>query len=229
MRKGLDAEDVAVSILEKLGYTILEKRKPVIFGGVKVAEIDMIARDQEGNVFAVEVKSGKASVTDVRQVFSNSRLLKVKPLLVCKGFSDDSAAGLASELEVRYLLLPEYYLFTLEDFKEVSKEIIYGLLTLYLSLEVEGMSGEEEKIVEAIASSNSFSEASGKLNVSEDELGKLVSNMGVFKQEGKQTFSQLKLRAMLIKNRLNDKRRIGNIERKLDALGRKIDYLRDKK
>ncbi len=229
MRKGLGAEDVAVSILEKLGYTVLEKRKPVIVGGVKVAEIDLVARDQEGNVLAVEVKSGKASVTDVRQAFSNSKLLKVKPLLVCRGFSDASAASLASELGVRYVLLPEYYLFTFEDFKEVSKEIINDLLTTYLSLDVEEISSEEERIVEAIASSNSFTEASAKLNISEEELGKMVSDASVFRAGDKQGFSQLKLTALLVKNRINSKRRIESIERKLDALERKVDFLRDKK
>lgn len=229
MRKGLGAEDVAVSILEKLGYTVLEKRKPIVVGGVKVAEIDMVARDQEGNVLAVEVKSGKASVTDVRQAFSNSKLLKVKPLLVCKGFSDASAASLASELGVRYILLPEYYLFTFEDFKEVSKDIVHDLLTMYLSLNVEEIKGEEERIVEAIAGSNSFSEASAKLNTSEEELGKIISNMNVFRPGDKQGFSQLKLRALLVKNRLNDKKRVESIERKLNALERKIDCLKDKK
>jgi predicted RecB family endonuclease len=223
MGKGLDAEDVAVSILEKIGYTILERRKPIVVGGVKVAEVDVIARDQEGNVLAVEVKSGKASVTDVRQVFSNSKLLKAKPLLVCKGFSDASAISLASELGVRYLLLPEYYLFTLEDFKEVSKEVIRDLLMLYLSLDIEGISEEEEKIVEALASSNSFSEASEKLGVSEEEFGRQISKMNIFRLGDRQTFSQLKLRAMLVKNRLNDKRRVENIEHKLDALEKKIN------
>jgi predicted RecB family endonuclease len=226
MRKGLEAEDIAVSILEKLGYMVLEKRKPIVVGGVKIAEIDLIARDQGGEVLAVEVKSGKASVTDVRQVFSNAKLLKVKPLLICKGFSDASAASLASELGVRYILLPEYYLFTFEDFKEVSREIVYDLLTMYLSLDLEEISSEEERIVEAIASSNSFSEASSKLNTSEEELGKKISNTSVFRTGGKQGFNQLKLRALLVKNRLDSKKRIENIERKLDGLEKKIESLK---
>jgi len=222
----LEAEDIAVSILEKLGYMVLEKRKPIVVGGVKIAEIDLIARDQGGEVLAVEVKSGKASVTDVRQVFSNAKLLKVKPLLICKGFSDASAASLASELGVRYILLPEYYLFTFEDFKEVSREIVYDLLTMYLSLDLEEISSEEERIVEAIASSNSFSEASSKLNTSEEELGKKISNTSVFRTGGKQGFNQLKLRALLVKNRLDSKKRIENIERKLDGLEKKIESLK---
>ncbi|MEM3424677.1 MAG: YraN family protein [Thermoproteota archaeon] len=225
----MDAEDIAVTILEKLGYTVLEKRKPVIVGGVKVAEIDLIARDQEGDILAVEVKSGKASVTDVRQVFSNSKLLKVKPLLVCKGFSDASALSLASELGVRYILLPEYYLLTFEDFKEVSKEIINDLLMLYLTTEVQEINSEEEKIVEAVANSSSFTEASGRLNVSEEELGRMVSSISVFRSWDKQSFNQLRLRAMLVKNRLKEKRLIENIERKLDTLEKKINDLKDKK
>ncbi len=225
----MDAEDVATSILEKLGYTVLEKRKPIVVGGVKVAEIDLMARDQEGDVLAVEVKSGKASVTDVRQVFSNSKLLKVKPLLVCKGFSDASALSLASELGVRYILLPEYYLLTFEDFKEVSREIIHDLLTLYFSAEVQEISSEEEKIVEAVARSNSFTEASGRLNVSEEELGRMVSSMSIFRPSDRQSFSQLRLRAMLVKSRLKEKRLVENIERRLDALEKKINGLKDKK
>ncbi|MCX8183448.1 MAG: YraN family protein [Crenarchaeota archaeon] len=229
MRKGLDAEDVAVSILEKLGYTVLEKRKPIVVGGVKIAEIDLVARDREGDVLAVEVKSGKASVTDVRQVFSNSRLLKVKPLLVCKGFSDASALSLASELGVRYILLPEYYLLTFEDFKEVSKEVIHDLLALYFSTEIREISSEEEKIIEAIACSNSFTEASERLNVSEEEFGRMVSSMNIFRLSDRQSFNQLRLRAILVKNRLKEKKLIENIERKLDALEKKIDELKDKK
>ncbi|MEM0259721.1 MAG: YraN family protein, partial [Thermoproteota archaeon] len=151
MKKGLSTEDIAISILESLGYSVLERRKQVVVNNVKVAEIDIVARDQEGNLLAVEVKSGKASVTDIRQVFSNSKLINAKPLLICKGFSDSSAISLASELGISYLLLPEYYLFTFEDFKEIAKEIIYEVLSIYLSLEVNSISEEDKKIVDAIA------------------------------------------------------------------------------
>ncbi|MEM2088988.1 MAG: YraN family protein [Thermoproteota archaeon] len=221
----MSAEDVATSILENLGYSILERRKSVVVGGVKVAEVDIVAKDPDGDIFTVEVKSGKASVTDIRQVFSNSKLLNAKPLLICKGFSDSSAISLASELGVRYLLLPEYYLFTLEDFKEVANEVIYGILTLYLSLDIENITGEDLKIVEAISSSNSFSEATVKLNISDEELGKRVSNMGFFKTGEKHTFNHLKLQALLIKNRLNQKKQFEDIERKIDELKRKARNL----
>jgi len=218
MKKGLSAEEVATSILENLGYLILERRKQVVSGGVKVAEIDLVVKDPEGSVFAVEVKSGKASVTDVRQVYSNSKLIEAKPLLVCKGFSDSSAISLASELNVRYLLMPEYYLFTLEDFKEVAKEIVYDLLTLYLSPDINNLTEEDIKVVEAVSGSNSFSEAAGKLDITEEELGRKISNLGFFKIGKKHSFNDLRLQALLIKNRWNQMKLFEEIKRKMNKL-----------
>jgi predicted RecB family endonuclease len=219
MKKGLNTEDIAISILESLGYSILERRKQVVINNVKVAEIDIVAKDQEGNLLAVEVKSGKASVTDIRQVFSNSKLINAKPLLICKGFSDSSAISLASELEIPYLLLPEYYLFTFEDFKEIAKEVVYDLLSLYLSLEVSSISEEDRKIIKAIA-------ASTKLNTSEENLRKAIVSLGLFKLKEKYNFSYLKLQALLIDDKINETKRFESIEQKLNAIEKKIDSLK---
>lgn len=226
MKKGLSAEDVAISILESLGYSILERRKQVFVNNVKVAEIDIVAKDQEGNLLAVEVKSGKASVTDIRQVFSNSKLINARPLLICKGFSDSSAITLASELGISYLLLPEYYLFTFEDFKEIAKEIIYDLLSFYLSFEVSSVSEEDVKIIKAIANSNTFTEAAAKLNTSEESLRRAIVNLGIFRLKESSNFSYLKLQALLINEKLNEVKRLENIEQKLNALEKKIDSLK---
>lgn len=226
MKKGLSTEDVAISILESLGYSILERRKQIVVNNVKVAEIDVVAKDQDGNLLAVEVKSGKASVTDIRQVFSNSKLINAKPLLICKGFSDSSAISLASELGISYLLLPEYYLFTFEDFKEIAKDIIYDFLLLYLSLDASSLSEEDRKIIKAIASSNTFTEAATKLNTSEENLRKMVMDLGIFKIKEKYNFSYLKLQALLIEEKINEEKRFKRIEQKLDVLERKIDSLK---
>ncbi|MBO3769435.1 MAG: YraN family protein [Thermoproteota archaeon] len=229
MKKGLTAEDVAASLLENLGYSILERRKQVVVGGVKIAEIDLVAKDADGNVFAVEVKSGKASVTDVRQVYSNSKLINAKPLLICRGFSDHSAISLASEFEVRYLLLPEYYLFTLEDFKEIAKELVCDILTLYFSLEMENFTEEDVGIIEAIATSRGFNEAAERLGISEEELGKRISGLGFFRFLEGDSFQYLRLQALLILNRINQEKRfekiydkIYSLEKKIDDLGRRI-------
>jgi len=226
MKKGLNTEDIAISILESLGYSILERRKQIVINNVKVAEIDIVAKDQEGNLLAVEVKSGKASVTDIRQVFSNSKLINAKPLLICKGFSDSSAISLASELEIPYLLLPEYYLFTFEDFKEIAKEVVYDLLSLYLSLEVSSISEEGRKIIKAIAASNNFTEAATKLNTSEENLRKAIVSLGLFKLKEKYNFSYLKLQALLIDDKINETKRFESIEQKLNTIEKKIDSLK---
>ncbi|MBO3840193.1 MAG: YraN family protein [Thermoproteota archaeon] len=225
MRKGLTAEDVAASILESLGYSILEKRKQVVVGGVKIAEIDLVAKDPDGNVFAVEVKSGKASVTDVRQVYSNSKLINAKPLLICRGFSDSSAISLASEFDVRYLLLPEYYLFTLEDFKEIAKELIHEILTLYFSLKIEKVTEDDERIIEAISASRGFCEAADRLSISEEELGKRISELGFFRFSEGDSFQYLRLQALLILNRINQEKRFEKIYDKINSLEKKIDDL----
>ncbi|MEM0172307.1 MAG: YraN family protein [Thermoproteota archaeon] len=227
MKKGLSTEDIAISILESLGYSVLERRKQVVVNNVKVAEIDIVARDQEGNLLAVEVKSGKASVTDIRQVFSNSKLINAKPLLICKGFSDSSAISLASELGISYLLLPEYYLFTFEDFKEIAKEIIYEVLSIYLSLEVNSISEEDKKIVDAIANSNTFTEAALKLNTSEENLRRAIVNSGIFNLKEKFNFSYLRLQALIIIKKLNEFKRFENIEHKLNELKKNIDSFKE--
>ncbi|MBO3801698.1 MAG: YraN family protein [Thermoproteota archaeon] len=227
MKKGLSTEDIAISILESLGYSVLERRKQVVVNNVKVAEIDIVARDQEGNLLAVEVKSGKASVTDIRQVFSNSKLINAKPLLICKGFSDSSAISLASELGISYLLLPEYYLFTFEDFKEIAKEIIYEVLSIYLSLEVNSISEEDKKIVDAIANSNTFTEAALKLNTSEENLRRAIVNSGIFNLKEKFNFSYLRLQALIIIKKLNEFKRFENIEHKLNEIKKNIDSFKE--
>ncbi|MDW8033588.1 MAG: YraN family protein [Nitrososphaerota archaeon] len=226
MKKGLSAEEVAASLLENLGYLILDKRKQIIVGGVKIAEIDLVAKDPDGNIFAVEVKSGKASVTDVRQAYSNSKLINAKPLLICRGFSDPSAISLASEFDVRYLLLPEYYLFTLEDFKEIAKELIYDILALYLSLEIKNIGVEDVKIIEAIAVSKDFKEAVEKLGISEEELGKRISELGFFRFSERKSFQYLRLQAMLILNRINEEKRFEEIFNKINLLNKKIEELK---
>ncbi|MGQ9479441.1 MAG: YraN family protein [Thermoproteota archaeon] len=224
--RGISSEDVAISILEELGYVVLERRKQIASGEVKVGEIDIVAKDPEDNVFAVEVKSGKASVTDVRQIFSNSKLLNAKPLLMCKGFSDASAISLTSELGVRYILLPEYCLFTLEDFKQVAEEIAYSVLNTYFSISADGIPKEAEEIVEAIASSGSFSETAARLSISEEELGHIIKKSGIFKTGDRHAFNNLRLQALIMMDKLNENRRITNIERKIDVLESKIEALK---
>ena len=78
--KGKTVEELATALLEGEGFRILERRKVIRVGESQVAEVDILA-EKDGEVYAVEVKSGRISVTDVRQAFTNARLLGYKPLI----------------------------------------------------------------------------------------------------------------------------------------------------
>ncbi|HDJ97324.1 MAG TPA: endonuclease, partial [Thermofilum sp.] len=78
MVAGLLVEDLAEGLLVRLGYVIKERRKKIVFEGVEVAEIDYLA-EKEGEKYIVEVKAGRISVNDVRQVYTNSVLVNARP------------------------------------------------------------------------------------------------------------------------------------------------------
>lgn len=100
-------EDLAEGLLVRLGYTIKERRKKIVFEGVEVAEIDYLAEkgDEE---YVVEVKAGRISVNDVRQVYTNSVLVNAKPMIIARGYSNASAKIAAEKLGVEVLILDEY-------------------------------------------------------------------------------------------------------------------------
>jgi len=228
MKVGVRSEEIASSILESLGYTIVERKKQVIVDGSKVTEIDIIARSPENEIVSVEVKSGKASVTDVRQAFSNAKLINAKPLLICKGFSDQSALLLAKELNVSYIFLPEYYLFTLEDFKEIAEEVLLELINFYLSTQIDiSLSEDELNVISSIASSNSFKEAAEKLGIREEELGQIISTMSIFKKK-KRSYNFLKFQSLVVLNRIKEREKLNEIDKKLTEVIFAIKELRGK-
>jgi len=67
--KGKSSERIARGILAKLDYEVIETNKIVTVDDARIFEVDIIARNSEDEVYCVEVKSGQAGVSDVRQVF----------------------------------------------------------------------------------------------------------------------------------------------------------------
>ncbi len=108
--KGRSSERIAKGILERLGYKILEKNKKITVDEAEAFEVDLLAVSPKGEKCCVEVKAGSASVSDIRQVFTNSEILGLKPLLVCKGFADEASEAVAAELDVEVIRLSEHYL-----------------------------------------------------------------------------------------------------------------------
>ncbi|MBS3777733.1 MAG: YraN family protein, partial [Candidatus Thermoplasmatota archaeon] len=108
--KGLSAERIATRLLESRGFSILSTNFDIMDGEKKVAEIDIIAKDDDENMFAVEVKAGKGDVNAIRQTYGNAKLAGYKPMLICKEFSDESARIASEKLHVTVLELSEYHL-----------------------------------------------------------------------------------------------------------------------
>jgi predicted RecB family endonuclease len=170
-------EMLAQIILELEGYTVEKTRHVLSVEGRPVAEIDVVAK-KDGETYYVEVKSGKVSVTDVRQAYTNARLAGVKPLIVARGFSDDAARITAKELGVEVLLIPDYlHLISPEEILQIVEAAVHLTLEKLLPNPVNELSQEELQVVRAIALSNTFEEAANKLGIGTHELGRKVSEL----------------------------------------------------
>ncbi len=123
MRKGKVSEELAKSVLEGIGFEVLESNKEVEIEGKKVAEIDLLAKAPCG-AYAVEVKSGKVDVSAVRQAYANARVIGATPMVVGTGWSNEEAYLLARELGVKYLLFEDLYVSTREEVFELVSQAL---------------------------------------------------------------------------------------------------------
>ncbi len=196
--RGFSAEEIAWLILRKMGYKILEWHHQVKRGDSKIAEIDLIAEDAQKTKYGVEVKAGKIGVSDVRQTYGNAAIEGLKPLIVCQGFSEESAKLAAEELGVKVVTFSEYFLLlSIEDLYMVVSRAVkdvlanYGLTPPVLA---EMISQEELNVISAISSSESIGKAAQKAGMDrksvEEAISKLKKN-GVIPQ-GLRGYNQLR-------------------------------------
>ncbi len=150
---GARFEDIVEELLASMGFEIVGKRSEVNIRGVRVAEVDLIAR-KDGEVWAVEAKAGKVDVSGIRQAYVNAKVLGARPLVVCRGFSDESARVLADALGVSVMLLPEYVYVSLEELESVvSMGLIRALNALLAFI---GSVSRRPKVVEAFVKCEDF-------------------------------------------------------------------------
>lgn len=198
-RRGVWTEMLAFFVLESLGFNVEELRYRVQREGVEVAEVDALAR-RNGELYAVEVKSGKVSTTDVRQALANAQLIGAKPLIVARGFADKSAEVYARELGVEVILLPELLHFvSLEELLDIVEEAVLSSLERLLDFNVEELSAEELRALHAIAVSRDLAEACRRLELDNEECSRLLGNLrskGVISEVGR--FSRLRMQARLL-------------------------------
>ncbi|HIE23230.1 MAG TPA: recombinase RecB [Candidatus Korarchaeota archaeon] len=222
--KGRSSERIARGILEKLGYEILETNKAVVVDQSEVFEVDILARSPEGEKYCVEVKAGRASVSDVRKVYADSKLLGLKPMLVCKGFSDEAAEAVAKKLGVKMIELSEYYvLLEPEELEVIVRTAVMDVLREYGFYPLppwEAVKEEDWKVIEAISEAETFEDAAKLLGISVEDLGRKIGGLrgaGILPHVG-QDFSELKRNSQQIIQRYSLVRRLELIENRLKKL-----------
>jgi len=231
--KGRSSERIARGILERLGYKILETNKTVVVDQSEAFEVDILAQSPEGEKYCVEVKAGKAGVSDVRRIYADSKILGLKPMLVCKGFADEAAEAVANKLGVKMIELSEYYvLLEPEELEVVVRTAIQEVLGEYGFYPLppwEKIGENEWKLIKAITRSENFEEAAQLLNLSVEDLGKkigLLRRDGIFPQRG-QDFNDLRRHAQQLIQRYSLMLRLEEIENRLKKIEESLLALKE--
>jgi len=234
--RGVSSERIAKALLERLGYEILETNKIVKVDEREVFEVDMVAADPSGVKCCVEVKAGRAGVSDLRQLFADSRILGLKPLMVCKGLADEAAKAVARELGVKVIELSNYYLLLEpEELNVIVRDAVRGVLNeygFYPTPPLNEINREDWKIIETVSESESMEEAASTLGMEVKDLGHKIGKLrqrGVIPGEAR-TFKSLRSYLRQLLSRYAIIRRLEEIEeevKKMEELLRnlkKVDW-----
>ena len=177
--KGLSSERIAKRLLESRGFHVLSTNYSIIEGEEKVAEVDIVVEDSNGERYAVEVKAGRGDVNSIRQAYANAKLCGYKPMLICKGYSDDAARKAALKLNVKVVELDEYYLLLEpEELESIIKKCVEEVFETHGFLPYSAEVGEKDsEILRMISISKDFDEAAEKIKVNRKELGKKIEDL----------------------------------------------------
>ena len=211
-RRGESSLRIAAEVLEESGLKVIETSRRITLGGVEAGEVDIIAEDPQGLRYAVEVKAGRAGVSDVRQAYVNALLLELKPMLVCKGLADEAAQAVAEKLGVKVLQLPDYYiLLEGEELEYAVREAVADTLSKALAA-----ASALDELAETLAQSQDMEEASRRAGCTPRELAAALSRL---RREGKiprkTSFKLLKLAAQITLLKSSLAERLSRIEEEI--------------
>ncbi|MEM3406382.1 MAG: recombinase RecB [Nitrososphaerota archaeon] len=226
--RGLSSERIARGILERMNFQVLEERKKIVINGVEVAEVDAIAKSPENITYSVEIKAGKISVSDVRHAYGNAKLLNLNPLIVCKGFIDTAAETTASELNVKVIQLPDYYLLLEpEELELIIHHAIQDALEDYepqMFFFGKKISRKDAKIIEAIATSDNIVDAANIAKLSVENFSKKIAYLKSRKIfTSTRNYKSIRKQAIRILGYLSFEKRLKNIEKSLKNVIKKLD------
>ncbi len=198
--RSLTLEILAEDILASLGYKIISRNQRIKIKGVDVAEVDIIA-EKNGEKYAVEVKAGTVSVTDIRQAHTNAVVLGYKPLIVCRGYSDESARVLAEHLNIEIIKLQDFIaLSTPEEVYNLFFDALVDVLleTLKPAYQLSRKEVDVE-FLKTIVEAKNLNEAAGKLGISVKKLVNKLKELGLAREaeHGAKDFNFLRLQALL--------------------------------
>lgn len=171
------SEAGAVSVLESLGYRILDVRAPLLVGGVEVSDIDVVA-EKDGERYAVEVKAGKADLHAVRQAYVNARLAGMKPLIVARG-ADEKALAAAKELGVEIITLPDLLYAGYEDLRQAVQEaVLDAILQIAATITAcKSLPQHLREAMKAVAESPTIQDLANRLNTTPEEAAKIIAEL----------------------------------------------------
>jgi len=171
------SEAIAASILEELGFKVLEFHKPVTVGGVDVSDIDIVA-EKDGYKYAVEVKAGQADVNAVRQVYVNAELSGMKPLLIARG-ADEKAIHTAERLGVELLVLPDILIAGVDELREIVYEAVWDAIASITTIPGRCSELEERdlEILHAVASKPTIHDAAQEAGVSVEDVVRVLDKL----------------------------------------------------
>ncbi len=195
--KGIWAEMLAEALLAEKGFTVLQRRYTLERDGVRLAEIDLLA-EKDGERYAVEVKTGRVSTTDIRQAYSNAKLLGARPLIVARGFSDKSAEKYAEELGVEVLRVPDYLLVTPEELEAILTRSLEKALADAIPPNPLALEAGDISLLRALAASSGFEAAARQLGLSTAELQRRVAELHRRGLLGSGGYWKLKLQSRIL-------------------------------
>ena len=179
--KGKSSERIAEAILDRLGYKILESNKKIAVNDIEAFEVDFIVKDSRGSKYNVEVKAGRASVSDLRQIYADSKILDLRPMIVCRDLADNAAKAVSEELKIKVLKFSEYYmLLEPEELETIVRSVMRDVLNeygLHPILPIDAIERSDIKILEKVAGSSTMNEAAEELNLNAESLGMKFGEM----------------------------------------------------
>lgn len=201
-RRWRSSEEIAVKVLEENGYKIIDRGFKIVLNGVEVGEIDALVEDPSGEKYAVEIKAGNIDINGIRQAYVNSQLVGYKPLIVAKGYADESAEALASKLGVKTILLSDQFIIDAEELEIIVETGIWQVIESILDMMItdKRLEEDEKMILYAMSTSRTVKELADYLNTTIEEALSMVKKLqekGILDRDTK-NYQELRLQAKLI-------------------------------